>query len=601
MSERMKKLTAKFALAAVALQLIGFGLTAAPNTTHAGGALLPGEVFVGAVPATVTNYTNPKLIGNEDYIGTSLPGSVNVTVDGDVYSATISEYSTCTGYTPGHCMLSWSVNVTNPLTDAKYNVGVDSEDINYSKTYTDAFIVDTIDPVVTVGSQVTNSHLPLLTGTVTDANLKSLTVKVNGSTYSLNISFILDNKWELQTTTSIPDGVYDVYVTATDMAGNIGYDKSTDELTVTNKPILAEVTPVPLISNNITPSYGFSSSEAGEISFSGGCTSSTTSALAGVNNIVFNSLADGTYASCEIVVANEDGVSSLPLQVTPFTIDATPAVVKMTSKPVIINDVKTAVEVTFTGNKAIAIQPLSEISFQQGINIYNTTAATQPQPNTLVVEVPANTFDSGEVGVNVVGIFVDVVGNVTDFAGTLVLDTVAPLAVSNLTAVVNESGNAVVLTWVNPAEGTYAGLKIVRDGAFLTTVAAGTNTFTDTNVEKDQTYTYSVIAYDTAGNETTTTPVSVTVPAPREIASGVSDSNLDQTPVPSTLGEQTKDIEVKKVEKKVEDNNFPSWGILLLIILAAIGGYLIYSQNPGTQTPNTTPSPKGKGSAPKKK
>ena len=65
--------------------------------------------------------------------------------------------------------------------------------------------------------------------------------------------------------------------------------------TDTTAPILAEVTAVTTPDNDTTPSYTFSSTEAGTITYGGSCTSSTTSASSGNNSITFSTLSDGTY------------------------------------------------------------------------------------------------------------------------------------------------------------------------------------------------------------------------------------------------------------------------------------------------------------------
>ena len=95
-------------------------------------------------------------------------------------------------------------------------------------------------------------------------------------------------------------------------------------------PTLSEVIPVPTPTNDNTPDYTFSSDEAGTISYDGGCTSSTTEAIAGDNTISFNELMDGTYASCTIAVTDASDNTSDPLLVSPFTIDTVIPVITLT-------------------------------------------------------------------------------------------------------------------------------------------------------------------------------------------------------------------------------------------------------------------------------
>ncbi|MFH1522942.1 MAG: immunoglobulin-like domain-containing protein [Patescibacteria group bacterium] len=88
-----------------------------------------------------------------------------------------------------------------------------------------------------------------------------------------------------------------------------------------SKPTLREITPAPTPTNDNTPSYTFNSSEAGTISYGGGCTSAVTDAVEGNNTITFNELADGTYSSCTISVTDLFDNTSEILNISEFTID----------------------------------------------------------------------------------------------------------------------------------------------------------------------------------------------------------------------------------------------------------------------------------------
>ena len=77
--------------------------------------------------------------------------------------------------------------------------------------------------------------------------------------------------------------------------------------TATTAPIIAEVTAVATLTNDSTPNYTFSSTEAGTITYGGPCSSSTTIAIAGNNTITLNTLSDGTYSNCTITVTDNSG------------------------------------------------------------------------------------------------------------------------------------------------------------------------------------------------------------------------------------------------------------------------------------------------------
>lgn len=100
--------------------------------------------------------------------------------------------------------------------------------------------------------------------------------------------------------------------------GSLGNNKAI--VIDTTAPVLSEVTPVTTPTTNTTPSYTFSSSEGGTISYGGSCSSATSSASIGNNTITFNTLAVGTYSDCTITVTDAVGNVSLALNVSSFTI-----------------------------------------------------------------------------------------------------------------------------------------------------------------------------------------------------------------------------------------------------------------------------------------
>ena len=110
------------------------------------------------------------------------------------------------------------------ITDSQGRVGTD--------VTTDELTIDTLAPIVTVDSLVTIDSTPELTGTVDDPTA-TLQITVDGGMYTaINHG---DGTWTLPDNTISPaldNGVYDIHVTATDAAGNVGTDGTTDELSV---------------------------------------------------------------------------------------------------------------------------------------------------------------------------------------------------------------------------------------------------------------------------------------------------------------------------------------------------------------------------------
>ena len=104
----------------------------------------------------------------------------------------------------------------------------------------------------------------------------------------------------------------------TDSAGNSGLSNTTENYEIDTKPpTLAEVTAIGNTTDT-TPSYVFSSDEAGTISSSLTFTT-TTAALDGNNTITFDTLSEDTYTGNTITVTTSNG-NSTTLTITEFNI-----------------------------------------------------------------------------------------------------------------------------------------------------------------------------------------------------------------------------------------------------------------------------------------
>jgi hypothetical protein len=88
----------------------------------------------------------------------------------------------------------------------------------------------------------------------------------------------------------------------------------------TKIPILNHIKSPSLQENNLV-SYGFRSSKAGTISYSGSCFSSTRNAIEGDHHILFVTMVEGKYDNCAIQVTDLEGNTSEPLQVPSFKVD----------------------------------------------------------------------------------------------------------------------------------------------------------------------------------------------------------------------------------------------------------------------------------------
>ena len=123
------------------------------------------------------------------------------------------------------------------------------------------------------------------------------------------------------------------------------------DTTDTEAPVIVEVTAVQAETNDTTPSYTFSSTETGNITYAGSCASTTTVATVGNNTIIFNALTEGTYDDCTIAVTDDASNTSNILAVTSFEVNTT-TVVADTTAPVITltgaNPQQLAVGATYT-------------------------------------------------------------------------------------------------------------------------------------------------------------------------------------------------------------------------------------------------------------
>jgi hypothetical protein len=166
---------------------------------------------------------------------------------------------------------------------------------------------------------------------LTDSNIDSLiTLKLTNSSGN-NINFdatINSNKTviTINPTSNLPNSQA-VYVaigaTVEDSAGNsiTAADATFTTTGDTTAPTLSQVTAVST-NNDTTPSYTFSSNEAGTISYGGSCSSSTTSATTDNNTITFNTLSAGTYSNCTINVTDAVGNISDTLTINSFSVGA---------------------------------------------------------------------------------------------------------------------------------------------------------------------------------------------------------------------------------------------------------------------------------------
>ena len=118
---------------------------------------------------------------------------------------------------------------------------------------------------------------------------------------------------------------------------------------VISSPNLSLIESPALNANNLV-SFGFRSSKAGTISYSGNCFGSTKNAIKGDHHILFVTMVEGTYDDCAIQVTDSDGNTSEPLQVPSFKVDFTsPELTKVGDKRIVGRNVKVEIKTSESG------------------------------------------------------------------------------------------------------------------------------------------------------------------------------------------------------------------------------------------------------------
>ncbi len=192
---------------------------------------------VVTVDSLLTANQSPVITGTYDETDY---GSLRVTVDGVAYVEGVDPELTVDGSG------AWSLDLGaagQVLAEGVYDVLAEQTDLagNGSTDGSAGEVeIDLTAPVVpTVTALVTADNTPTIQGTYGGSDVAGLEVTVDGTTYVLGVDPELTanagaGTWSLNLngTTPLADGTYDVSVVTTDAVGNSSSDASTDELTV---------------------------------------------------------------------------------------------------------------------------------------------------------------------------------------------------------------------------------------------------------------------------------------------------------------------------------------------------------------------------------
>lgn len=241
------------------------------------------------------------------------------------------------------------------------------------------------------------------------------------------------------TITADTAGTYVIRVTGTDNAGNTAYDEMTFIYDLT-PPVITDVTPVPPLSNNTTPSYTFevdtvgylTGHSGGGITYGGSCTSATpATASDGNNTITYAAMTDGTYADCTLVVTDAAGNASAPFTVPSFTIDT--AVATIVSKTAKDTDNNGSIDtVTVVYDDVLDDDMFAPSDFSIGATTATAIdTGTTPDDNTLNVLFGTEIEGTGAVTLTYAGTGTDLAGNaVATYTNAATIDAAQPVLMS---------------------------------------------------------------------------------------------------------------------------------------------------------------------------
>jgi uncharacterized delta-60 repeat protein len=254
--------------------------------------------------------------------------------------------------------------------------------------------------------------------------------------------------------------------------------------------------------NDSTPTFGFDSSEGGstfECSVDGSAFSPCSSPH------TTSPLSDGPH-TFEVRATDLAGNLDASPASRGFTVDAAPPVVTITAP---------APGATVAGSVSVAADALDNLAVA-GVQftLDGTSLGTEDTLAPYAVTWDTRTSVNGPHVVSALAR--DAAGNpaaATNVSVTVDNDKSAPTAPTNVSAV-PVSSSEIDLAW-SPATDNVgvAGYRVTRDGAAIATTSA--TSFKNTGLASRTTYTYSVAAFDAAGNVSSdSAPLNATTPAP---------------------------------------------------------------------------------------
>jgi len=349
------------------------------------------------------------------------------------------------------------------------------------------FEVDNTAPViaeVTAVTTPTNDNTPNYTFSSTESGSISFEGPCSSSTTSA------DSGDNTITFSSLSDGTYsDCAITVSDKAAN-----ESNLLTLTTFEVdstastLLETNAIASSTNDSTPDYTFVSSEAGTITYSGSCSSSTTTVIAGTNTITFGSLSDGTYSDCKITITDSIG-NSVTMNISSFTVSTSPT------------------NLTATGTSGQVNLDWSAVSGVNSYTVYWDNSTGVSSSSTAITSINTDNYthtglDNGTTYFYKVA--ADFSDNTTGPLSSEVSATTPLPAPDNFAA--SGANNAVTLTWnsVNGATSytLYWDNSSGIDSSDTAITSITNDNYTHSNLDNGSTYYYKVVAVNSSVTST---------------------------------------------------------------------------------------------------
>ncbi len=462
-------------------------------------------------------------------------------------------------------MWSLLVPATNPVADGIYSVDariIDAAGNSASDASSAELTIDTSSPVnPTVTAQTTNNTQPIIMGTATVEPGETLTVTVNGITYTAgdgNLELAPGDTWVLSipVVNAVVEGVYNVDVLVEDSAGNTSSETTTGELIVdTTAPIAPGVAP------NLQAAFDTGASDTDDITLTTDNIFDVPAATANAGNVVVlyadgleiatttvavdgsfvanaSTLADGDYAITYTLAdgAGNVSVASPVLDVTIDTVIVVPTIDAPVSGDDIINSAEQGAVLvlgTAEANSTVVV------TFSDGINADVTAQVTTDAAGDFTLlgnEANIQSLDEGNIVITATS--TDLAGNVeTSLPTNVTLDATAPsvpvvdaLTTNNetpqLTGSLSLAPGDLFEVEVNGVTYSNAGtdLQVDAGGVWTLDIPVG-------NELPEAQYDIVATVTDTAGNsvvDTSTTELTIdlTAPAVPTVISSIQGTNF---------------------------------------------------------------------------